>query len=84
MILQVILDGGIILVISFVLMLFSGFKSANRSRSPNDKYWFNAYFIIFLIIGIIESVQEYFYFFAFIIIYAMLPYYRTKRSMNIS
>lgn len=83
MILQSMLDGGIILTSTFVYMLYTGFKSANREKSLVIKYWYNAFYIIFMIIGLIESVQEYVFFFAFIIVFAMLPYY-SERELSYS
>lgn len=71
-ILQLLLDGGVILMLCFLAILFSYlYTEVKANKNMNTKYIVHSLFIIFLTVGMFESLTEYYYIFIFLTI---LPY----------
>lgn len=72
-VLQRLLDGGIILLLLFLLMIYMYIKNIKKISNNRLNYWANAVLTILLVIMLAESVTEYYYFFILISILAYLP-----------
>lgn len=66
-VLQLILDGGIVLLIAFLVYVFYVIKEITMIKDENIRYITSIVFIIYLMIGIFESLTEYVYFFVFLV-----------------
>lgn len=71
-VLQLMLDGGIVLVIFFIIMLVQYLKGIESINNRFIKKVMVITLLSFLLIMIIESVTEYYYFFIFISIFAYM------------
>lgn len=71
--LQRLLDGGIILLLLFLLMLYMYVKNINKTPNLRLNYWSYVVLVIMMMIMIFESVTEYYYFFALLSMLAYLP-----------
>ena len=71
--LQVLNDGGIILLIPFIVFLFSATKRINKISDKNIRFWIASFTLIILIIMLFESTMEYFYIFYILCMLAYLP-----------
>lgn len=69
--LQLLLDGGLVLVFVFIAMLFSYLSSLRRIKFNHLKYNAIVLFTLFLSVGIVESLTEYNFFFIYL---SFLPY----------
>lgn len=67
-ILQLLLDGGIVLLIANILLVKMILNNVEKSICSQNKYLFAVILISFLVVAISESVTEYFYFWTFIFI----------------
>lgn len=67
-IMQLLLDGGIILLIVYFILLVLFIKQIRRINNINKKYWISILLMAFLSVALFESVTDYPYFFAFMII----------------
>lgn len=72
-VLQILLDGGIILLLCYVLMVTSLLKKYSSNIDSKTRYWVNCLLLVFLIDGICESVTEYNFFYIFLLIISFLP-----------
>ena len=72
-ILQVLIDGGFILLIPFISFLYFAFEKINRITDNKDRFWLSSFIMILLIIMTFESTMEYFYVFYIVCIFAYLP-----------
>ena len=72
-ILQILNDGGIILFIIFVFMLYSVIKNLDVLRNRKLRCWSVASVLLMLFIMIIETVMEYFYMFFILMTVTYLP-----------
>ena len=72
-VLQLLLDGGIILLVAYIAMCIVLLRNRQQGVTKNVAYWFNAFLIAFLAVGICESLTEYNYFYIFLIINLFLP-----------
>lgn len=72
-ILQVLNDGGILLFIFFIFMIFSGLKNLNKLQNGKLKFWSATCILIMLVIMTFESTMEYFYTFFILMGIAYLP-----------
>lgn len=72
-ILQIMLDGGVVLLIVFLLMLFSYLSRLKYLKTWSFKYVANLFLSSMLFIMLFESVTEYVYFFVFITLLACAP-----------
>lgn len=71
-ILQLLLDGGIVLTIIFIIMLFVYLYYVDKFINDcNTKYIIYVLFITFLFVGQFESITEYYYFYMFL---SLIPY----------
>ena len=71
-ILQLLLDGGIVLTIIFIITLFVYLYHVEKYiNDRNTKYIIYMLFITFLFVGQFESITEYYYFFIFL---SIIPY----------
>ncbi len=81
-ILQVLLDGGMILFIPFIFLLCSSFNSVNKVKDRKNRYWLTCFFLVNLLVMTFESTMEYFYIFYIFCIYAYMPYIVKLRGNN--
>jgi len=65
-ILQLLLDGGIVLFVIYLLMIVFCIKEMEKAKNAKDKKVAVLLFAIFMAISLVESITEYYYFFAFI------------------
>ena len=72
-ILQVLIDGGVILLVPFISFLYFAFEKINRITDNKERFWFSSFIMILLIIMTFESTMEYFYVFYILCIFAYLP-----------
>ena len=71
-ILQLLLDGGIVLASIFFIMVILYIQSEDkRLRNANIKYISHVLLLVFLFIGVFESLTEYYYIFMFL---SILPF----------
>lgn len=82
-ILQVLLDGGLILFIPFLFLLYTSFNNVNKIKDKKSHYWFTCFILINLLIMTFESTMEYFYVFYVFCVYAYLPYIIEFKGANI-
>lgn len=71
-ILQLLLDGGVVLLVLSILSVWLCIKNISKIQSENLQYTFNAIIIIWLLIATVESVVE--YYFIFITLMIILHY----------
>lgn len=71
--LQRMLDGGIILTIIFIVFVIWFVKYINRVESKSKKLVPNLFLLAFLLVMLIESVTEYYFFPIFLCILAFMP-----------
>nr|WP_304429900.1 O-antigen ligase family protein [uncultured Acetatifactor sp.] len=72
-IIQLLLDGGVVLLILYALFLLSCIKEMNRYPKCKEKKVTTMLLSIFMVISLVESITEYYYFFAFLAIISCLP-----------
>lgn len=72
-VLQVILDGGIILLISYIIMCLGLLNKYSDRIDKKTRYWFNCFLIIYMAVGVSDSVTEYNYFYMFLLLVLFLP-----------
>lgn len=70
---QRLMDGGIVLALIFILMLYSYMKNIRKCNNCRLVFWAYITIIITLIIMLFESVTEYYYFFVLLSLMAYLP-----------
>lgn len=71
--LQLMLDGGILLLIAFILMLYAYMRQTDRVKNRKLRAFSNLCMMTFLIIMLTESVTEYYYFYVFLSLMGNLP-----------
>lgn len=71
--LQRLLDGGIILTVLFILLLYAYTKNIRKAHNKQMIYWASAMLLIILVIMLFESVTEYYYYFILLSLMAYLP-----------
>ena len=67
-VLQLLLDGGIILFVANLLLITKILNNAEKKINKKDKYLFSVILIAFSVVSISESVTDYNYFWTFIFI----------------
>lgn len=67
-ILQLLLDGGIVLLMLSMISLWLCVKNVSKLKSEKIQYIFNSMIIVYLLISTVESVVEYYYIFIFLMI----------------
>ena len=77
-IMQLFLDGGIILFICYMYMCLSLISNYSQKLGIKTKYWFNCILTLFMAIGTCESVTEYNYFYLFLLLMFFLPSFNTN------
>lgn len=80
-ILQLFLDGGIIVTILFVITLVLYIDNIKYIRHLKLKYFISCLVIMYLSIGMVESLTEYNYFFIFL---SLLPFVKSFTKNSIS
>lgn len=83
-ILQLLLDGGIVLLILSIIAIWLCVKNVGKLKSENIQYMFNSMIIVWLLISTVESVVEYYYIFIFLMIilcYSKKYQYRKSEQM---
>ena len=80
-ILQLLLDGGIVLAICFYIMINSCIDNI-RYIQTNTKFWLYSFLVIFLIIGFAESITDRVYFFIFLAMMISEKYNKYDESEN--
>lgn len=78
-ILQIFLDGGIILFIPYLILLGTSFYSINMIKDDKSRYWLKCFMLITLMVSTFESTLEYFYMFYVFCIFAYLPFIFRKQ-----
>lgn len=80
-ILQVLNDGGVILLVPYIFMIFFGMKGLNKLKKDRLRFWTSVCMVIMLFIMTFESVMEHFYVFFMLMTVAYLPeiYLKSKR-----
>lgn len=77
-ILQLLLDGGIVLMSIFIIALFAYLQLTQKhTKDHNIKYVIYVLYITFLFVGQFESLTEYYYFFMFL---SIIPYMRELKG----
>ena len=71
-VLQILMDGGIILFICYCLMCFLSFKNCKKA-DRYTRFWLNCSLVAWLVDGICESITEYNYFFIFLMLQLYVP-----------
>lgn len=66
-VLQLILDGGVVLLIIFLTCIFYAIREIRMIKNENIRYIINVLLIMYFVIGLLESLTEYTYFFVFLI-----------------
>lgn len=77
-ILQVLNDGGVMLFIPYIFMIFSCIKNLNKIQSKKLQFWLSVCMIIMLFVMTFESVMDYFYVFFVFMTVSYLPEIQTK------
>lgn len=70
-ILQLLLDGGIVLMVIFIIAVLSYIKTINIIHNGKLRYISCVIMLVFITVGLVESLTEYNYFFIFL---SILPY----------
>ena len=78
-VLQILLDGGIILFCCYFVMCFSLIKRYSLAVDRKTRYWFNCFLILYMAVGVTDSVTEYNYYYIFLLLMLFLP----KLSRNL-
>lgn len=81
-ILQLLLDGGIILALQYVIMIILALKNVGKVQTNLLKRVICLLFGIFMTVALVESITEYYYYFAFLSIMACLPYINMDERMS--
>lgn len=71
--LQRLLDGGVILLVAFFVLMLWYLKYARKHKDKLQKNIPNLFLFAFLLVMLIESVTEYYYFIVFLSLMAFLP-----------
>ena len=77
-ILQVLNDGGLILLIPFLLMLYYMMQNILKVRDTHMKFWSTSYILTVLMIMVFESAMNYYYIFILLSVATLLPSIETK------
>lgn len=77
-ILQVLNDGGSMLFIPYIFMIFSCIKNLNKIQSKKLQFWLSGCMIIMLFVMTFESVMDYFYVFFVFMAVSYLPEIQRK------
>ena len=75
-VLQILLDGGILLLIMYAFLFYQLFKHKKVIKDIFLRYWFNVVLIAFLAVGAVESVTEYNYFYIFVLLNVFISKFR--------
>jgi len=86
---QRMLDGGIVLAVLFIVLILWFAKYINRIENNRHKIIPNLFLFVFLLIMLIESVTEYYFFPIFLSLLAFMPeitrmYEKEKEENNVS
>ena len=73
--LQHILDGGIVLLVLYIILINILLKSAIRIKHSGTRFWSNICLIAFMIIAIPDGVSEYNFYYIFILLLTFFPRY---------
>lgn len=71
--LQRLLDGGLVLMLLFLIMLLTYISGISKAKDSRIKYYANICLLSLLVIMLFESVTEYYYFFIVLSMFAYLP-----------
>lgn len=71
-VLQILMDGGIILLICYCLMCFLILKSCKK-QDRYIRFWLNSSLLAFLVDGMCDPVTEYNYFYIFLMLQLYIP-----------
>ena len=83
-ILQLLLDGGLVLLIVYVFMMMSCMNKMSKCKNCKEKNIAILLLGIFSVISIIESVTEYYYYFGFLAITASLELILHDKETSLS
>ena len=72
-IMQLLLDGGIVLLCCYFVMCMGLLQRYHTKIDPKTKFWFNCFLILYMVIGIPDSITEYNYFYIFLLLINFLP-----------
>lgn len=72
-ILQLLLDGGVVMLALYTLLFAFCIKEMNKCPKCKEKRVVVMLLSIFMVISIVESITEYYYYFAFLAIISCLP-----------
>lgn len=85
-IMQNLLDGGIVLLSCFFLMMWIYLSRIGKIMDKIIRYWVIVFLCCFLFLGLFESITEYFYFYIFLSVVCELYhtdfYYSIKRRFS--
>lgn len=76
--LQRVLDGGIILLVLFIIMFYNYIKSIKRGDNEKINYWCYVFVIAIMILMIFETVTEYFYIYILLTCFSYLSIIETQ------
>lgn len=72
-VLQILLDGGIVLLCCYVTMCLNLIKKYCAKKDLRTRYWFNCFLMLFMVVGLCDSITEYNYYYIFLLILLFLP-----------
>ena len=85
-IMQNLLDGGIVLLSCFIIMMLIYLSRIGKIKDKRIRYWVIVFLCCFLFLGLFESITEYFYFYIFLSVACELYhtdlYYSIIRRVN--
>ena len=81
-IMQNLLDGGVVLLSCFFMMIWIYLSSIRKIKDKKIRYWVIVFFCCFLLLGLVESITEYFYFYIFLSVVCELYHTDFYYSIN--
>ena len=83
-VLQIFLDGGLILFCGYIIMCLGLIRNYAVEIDHKTKYWFNCFLMLYMAVGVCDSVTEYNYFYIFLLLMLFLSelYVNYAREAN--
>lgn len=72
-VMQILLDGGILLLLCYLIMCIALLHSTHKKFELNILYWFNCLLLLFMAVGVTDAFTEYNYYYIYMLIINYLP-----------
>lgn len=82
-VLQLLLDGGIVLTIIYILMILSYARDIKFVKCDKLKFFTSTIMVIYTTVGLVESLTEYNYFFIYLSILPYLPLLMEEKNESL-